>query len=648
MTDTTYLYRQTVIASPWLQDVNNFIYRPLGSVAALRLQVATPLPSTNPVPGPQWWFVKGVGTYWANLADTTSADNGLSIIVGNDGTRWYLAAPPTIIGGPISVDYYVGSATGDVTSRIQTALNSNPWVTFTPGKTYTVGTNGTGLTVPQTCYRIDGDGAFLTGPGQFTSIDAFTFSNWYQGGGSIPVKSELYRLPSAKYFRYGVNLTDAAFLRIYMDTMEYMQGGFFSQCTASGLYCFELELEARFMWHLYNSGRTAGGAYWMYASGTSSAAFQGNRCRAFYVDDVFAGVYEQFDGTGNAGNINNQYHLGEVDQSDYVKYATLPGMSSQQNYSVPMGITSPVTSVSNGQPFYNWSSGDTFNVLGINGNDPTILAATNFQLNGCGNRIGIQTYTAAGGAAPILWVNSATGSDTTGTGANAAPFASIARAIAAYQNIDLFGKTAYVYVQDGTYTAGGLYNALGGSGCNGTIAIVGDPANPQNCVMNIGGVAFSCNGSGANMLISGFTINGGVLAQSGGQLSIGPDVVFGAWSGGTHISAQNAGQIYLNSNYSVTGAAGQHMQASGSGSGIYANGVSAVTCTGTFSFANEFAFATQGGLLSVPSVTYTGTGVSGTRYLASVGGIIFTNSGASTTYFPGTVAGSTNTGGVYT
>lgn len=88
MTDTTFVNSQTVITSPWAQDINDSVYR-LPNIAGLRAKVTT---------GPSKWFVSGYysagdgggGWYYYDSADTTSVDNGGTIIVASDGGRWKL------------------------------------------------------------------------------------------------------------------------------------------------------------------------------------------------------------------------------------------------------------------------------------------------------------------------------------------------------------------------------------------------------------------------------------------------------------------------------------------------------------------------------------------------------------------------------
>lgn len=127
MTDTTFVYRQTVVTSGWCQDVNNFIYRPLTNVAALRSVVSASVPAN----GPQMLFVSGYytagdgggGWYYHNPNDTSSVDNGGSIIVAADGARWYLNQ---------HADWYVeqfgakGDGVTDDTAAINAAIAALP------------------------------------------------------------------------------------------------------------------------------------------------------------------------------------------------------------------------------------------------------------------------------------------------------------------------------------------------------------------------------------------------------------------------------------------------------------------------------------------------------------------------------------------
>lgn len=84
MADTTFVPQTTVVTSSWLQDVNNVVYRPLANLTALRAVFNT---------GPQVWWVKGIGIFYHDAADSLSADDGWSVIVAADGGRWKFLNP---------------------------------------------------------------------------------------------------------------------------------------------------------------------------------------------------------------------------------------------------------------------------------------------------------------------------------------------------------------------------------------------------------------------------------------------------------------------------------------------------------------------------------------------------------------------------
>lgn len=64
----------------------------------------------------------GEGTFWYNASDTTSADNGGTIIVDAAGRRWYREAG----NGPLSVKWFgaTGNGTTDDTATIQSAITA--------------------------------------------------------------------------------------------------------------------------------------------------------------------------------------------------------------------------------------------------------------------------------------------------------------------------------------------------------------------------------------------------------------------------------------------------------------------------------------------------------------------------------------------
>ncbi|MFP3799434.1 hypothetical protein [Paraburkholderia sp. SIMBA_027] len=511
----------------------------------------------------------------------------------------------------------------DDTSAIQKCLNENTYVRFPAGFAFY---SASGFTVPDTCKQIEATAAWLVGPGYTSGVNGFTFSGFYQGAGDIQQRSEKYVLPSMQGFQHCAHLYNSAFLRIDCDTMRNCVWGYFQTCDSAENYCMENWLTARHIWHARNSANTDGGAFGVQMTGTATSSFQGNRCRVFYADDCWAAVKQDFSSSGTGGNINNLYEILECDQSTYAVYNTKK-LSSGNTFYFPMGITSPGSA----NMFPNFDTQDNVEILGCKTNNPAFAAAVNFQWIGVSNRAFISVQS---GGVPVLYV-STDGSDTTGNGHDTAPFATIQKAVDTFSELDLNGGTVYVALRDGSYAAGATLS----KSVNGKIAIIGDTTTPTNVVVN---GSFTADGAGTYLSVSAMMLRGGVVAQNGGRVDIDSSLDFDAFAGGRHIYSYNHGTVNINSNYSVTGQASYHMLAQLNGT-IKNNGASAVTCTGTFSFS-AFAQAQQGAQIEVSGITYSGSGVGGSKYYATKGGGI--NTGGSSG-FPGSVAGTTDTNGWY-
>lgn len=210
MPSTNFTYKTTQITSDWANQVNKQIYGS-DSIASLRTLTATAL-----VGGPVYsrartlgYYTPGDGggaEYWLDTSDTTSADNGGTIIVDNNGGRWKI----------IAYDYYnvkqfgaKGDGVTDDWAVIQAAIN---WIC---GQTATTpGTGGGELYFPAGRYRITqtlsigwglvmrgvwGGGYPYVGSGQAVTelyfdfgtnvnqwaIDTLTFHSVADGGGRI-------------------------------------------------------------------------------------------------------------------------------------------------------------------------------------------------------------------------------------------------------------------------------------------------------------------------------------------------------------------------------------------------------------------------------------------------------------------------------
>jgi hypothetical protein len=262
------------------------------------------------------------------------------------------------------------------------------------------------------------------------------------------------------------------------------------------------------------------------------------------------------------------------------------------------------------------------------------------------------------------YVNPSTGNDTTYDGTSATiisatigPFQTIQRAIQETQKYNMNGYSQKIHCADGTYQpfVAGITNGVG------TVYIEGNISNPQNCVIT----------TASNNQCCGF-FNGGVWAMGGFRLQTtapGLDclatnltgttlTVYGSMRFGTagraHLSSgwisivwiADSTQIYIESG----GNAQFHFLAT------YANMLVGnlntsihpyITFLGPVSFSSAFAYPNNAGMTAVYYSSFTNPGnVTGQRYLATMNGVCNVNQ-QGPNYYPGTIAGVTNTGGQY-
>jgi hypothetical protein len=120
-TNVTFVDYVTPVTAAWLNNVNAVVNSSAAvpSIAQLRLTSSTNATFAI-VNGYTTVGDGGGGVYAFNAADVTSADNGGTIIVGNDGGRWYLQH-----NNAVSVKQFgaTGNGSTDDTSTIQNAIN---------------------------------------------------------------------------------------------------------------------------------------------------------------------------------------------------------------------------------------------------------------------------------------------------------------------------------------------------------------------------------------------------------------------------------------------------------------------------------------------------------------------------------------------
>jgi hypothetical protein len=147
---------------------------------------------------------------------------------------------------------------------------------------------------------------------------------------------------------------------------------------------------------------------------------------------------------------------------------------------------------------------------------------------------------------------------------------------------------------------------------------------------------------------SGAALNVGYSAEA--QILSG--VTFGTASNNAHISVSDNGIVRIVNGYTIAGNATSHYLAQGHGQILQQGGSITVSGSTAPAFSGAFALASNGGLINVPGITWSGLmgggGATGKRSEADNLGNISTNAGAtacSTTYFPGTSNGTTSNGG---
>lgn len=244
---------------------------------------------------------------------------------------------------------------------------------------------------------------------------------------------------------------------------------------------------------------------------------------------------------------------------------------------------------------------------------------------------------------------STTGNDSNDGLTVGTPFLTVQRAIAVVRDtLDLNAFSVTINLAAGTYT-GPVYAASPWTGANdqrNSVFITGAGATTIISVTSTDAIAAFYGGmlNVANMRIQTNTAGFCLSAYGGGAIQLGAGISFGAATGGGHFSAQSGGIIYCNSQaYTIAGGAIYHKIAA-EGGRIYTFGC-AVTLTGTPAFSGSYAYATQLGNLIAFSQTFTGT-ATGKRYDCT--GVSSINvAGAAATYFPGSIAGTTATNGVY-
>lgn len=223
-------------------------------------------------------------------------------------------------------------------------------------------------------------------------------------------------------------------------------------------------------------------------------------------------------------------------------------------------------------------------------------------------------------------------------------FLTIQKAINVVYGLDLSIYNVTINVGAGTYT--GNITVSGPPVGSGVVTINGDTTTPSNVTISTTGVAVTAR-KGAQLSIQGVKITttaavAAITSESNSLVILSGKCEFGSGSAGHHMYA-NGGSISSSVEEIISGnVPGSHYFAANNGY-IYCQ--SAIwTASGSITLG-QFAQANATGIIFAFSNSSSGS-FTGTRYLAALNGVIQTNGGGAN-YFPGSVAGSTATGGQY-
>lgn len=206
-----------------------------------------------------------------------------------------------------------------------------------------------------------------------------------------------------------------------------------------------------------------------------------------------------------------------------------------------------------------------------------------------------------------------------------------------------------IQVADGLYTTGASASApwLG----TGTVTLVGNTSTPANCKISTTSANCISASNGAALSVGGFdvsttTAGDAFQATVGGRITINNDVRIGAVAGTAACLAATGGSITISDSLTLYAAMTRWLCATDFGAIVLTGGITHYF-TGTWAWTNNAAFATRiGAIVGNPTLDISAATITGTRY-SSVNNSLISTFGSGASYFPGSVAGSTATGGLY-
>lgn len=224
-------------------------------------------------------------------------------------------------------------------------------------------------------------------------------------------------------------------------------------------------------------------------------------------------------------------------------------------------------------------------------------------------------------------------------------FLTIQKAIDVVAALDISIYNVTIQLADGTYTGAVLVNGpwVG----LGTVTLKGNTTTPTNVIVSVtSNHAITVQNYGV-LYTQAFRVQSNtagyhsLFAQYGGTIYWNA-LDFGA-SGNAQIRAGDGGECVSTTNYTISGGATYHMDASIGGR--IRNQTATVTLSGTPAYSSAFVRSILGSVVNAAVLTFSGS-ATGVRYDVTLNAVVNT-SGGGASYFPGNAAGTTATGGQY-
>lgn len=292
---------------------------------------------------------------------------------------------------------------------------------------------------------------------------------------------------------------------------------------------------------------------------------------------------------------------------------------------------------------------------GILADTSSAQAFTNKDMSGAGNTFPATLATTAATreklAADRTYYVRTDGSNSNNGLANTSggAFLTIQKAVDVAATLDFGGFTVTVQVGAGTYTGATTLKSMVGQASPTNFVINGDQTTPSNVVISTTSAScFTASGPTVNATIRGVKMQAATLGfavdcSNGAYVQIGKCHFGACASAGLQV---NGATMALESSSAITIAGSMPcFVVATTGAKFTAQSVGTITLTGTPAFSTAFAYCENTSTMRILGNTFSGSGT-GARYAVLGNGVIFTNA-AGSTYFPGSVAGTTASGGQY-